>query len=122
MTAFHLAAGLALLAAAGHSILCERIYLSPLRSETITGATFSADSGKRLVTAMFHLASICWAGMAIGVLVLDPEARGASTTLHMVAAIFALSGLGNFWAVGRVHPGGVILLSAAGLVLVGLHA
>ena len=121
MTAFHVAAGLALLAAAGHSFLSERLFLRPLRSGTADAAALSSGSAKRLVTAMFHLASVCWVTLAISLLVLDPRAEGASTTLHAHAAVYALSGLGNFWAVGGVHPGGVILLSAAALVLFGLH-
>jgi len=122
MTALHVAAGLALLAAVGHSFLSERLILAPLRREAIEGGVFSEPGRKRLAVAMFHLASLCWAGLAMGLLLLDPEASGDRETLHVFAAIYGISGLGNFWAVGRPHPGGVLLLSAAGLVLFALHA
>lgn len=121
MTALTLACGLALLASAGHSILSERLFLTPLRSETIEGSVFSTDVAKRLAVAMFHLASLCWVGMAVSMLVLDPSGEGYATTLHLYATIFAISGLGNFWAVGKPHPGGVLLLATSVLILAALH-
>ncbi len=121
MTALYLASGLALITAAGHSYLSERLFLAPLRAETTEGSVFSEDVAKKLAVAMFHLASLCWVGMAVSMLLLEPASGGYRATLHIYAAIYAISGLGNFWAVGKPHPGGVLLLSASVLILVALY-
>lgn len=121
MTALTLAAALALLAAAGHSVLSERLFLRPMRSETLEDSVFHPGVAKRLVSAMFHLASVCWAGMAIVLLGLEPAGHASPSMLHVFAAIFLVSGLGNFWATRRMHPGGVLLCSAGALVLAGLY-
>jgi hypothetical protein len=120
MTALTLACLLALLSAVGHSYLSERIYLRPLRAERADGV-FSGDASKRLVTAMFHAPSLCWLGLAISMALLGPACGGYIETLLCYASIFAISGLGNFWATGRPHFGGVMLLSASGLILIALY-
>jgi len=117
MTALGVAAGLALFAALAHSYLSERIFLAPLRAEQVAGSVFSGAAPKRLVVAMFHLPSLCWASMAISLLVLEPAGSGYRETLLLFAAVYALSGIGNFWALGKVHPGGVVLLCAAAAIL-----
>jgi hypothetical protein len=122
MTALHLAAGLAIAAAAGHSFLSERLFLGPLRRETTPDGVFATDGAKRLAVAMFHLASLCWIGMAVSMLMLDPGAPGYRAALGVYAGIYAISGLGNFWAVGRPHPGGVILLLTSALILAVIYA
>jgi hypothetical protein len=122
VNALYLASGLALMAAAGHSYLSERLVLGPLRSETLQGGVFSGAAAKKLASAMFHLASLCWAGMAISMLLLESSGAEPRATLHIYATIYAVSGLGNFWATGRPHPGGVMLLAAGALILVALHA
>jgi len=122
MNALYLASGLAMIAAVGHSYLSERLVLRPLRNETLQGSVFSEAVAKKLASAMFHLASLCWAGMAISMLLLEPSGVESRATLHIYATIYAVSGLGNFWATGRPHPGGVVLLAAAALILVALHA
>jgi len=101
--------------------LSERLYLVPLRLETVEGGVFSGESSKRLATAMFHMASLCWITMATTMLLLEPGSVGYRATLHLFAAVFAVSGFGNFWAVGRPHPGGVMLLSASLFVLASLY-
>ena len=121
MTALTLACLLALLAAVGHSYLSERMYLRPLRAETGADSVFSNDASKRLVTAMFHSPSLCWLGLAISMLLLEPACGGYVETLLCYAGIFGISGLGNFWATGRPHFGGIMLLSASGLILVALY-
>lgn len=122
MTALHLASGLALMAAAGHSVLSERLFLRPLRGETIQGSVLSQDVAKKLVVAMFHLASLCWASMAISMVLLEPASGGYGATLLLYASIYTISGLGNFWAVGKPHFGGVLLLSSGFLILIALYA
>jgi hypothetical protein len=101
--------------------LSERLFLGPLRAETTEGSVFSGDVPKKLAAAMFHLASLCWVGMAISMLLLEPASGAYRGTLHIYAAIYAISGLGNFWAVGKPHPGGVLLLSSGALILAALY-
>ncbi len=122
MTALYLASGLAMLAAAGHSYLSERLFVRPLRSETLEGSVFSGDVPKKLAVAMFHLASLCCASMAISMLLLEPASGGYRDTLQIYAGVYAISGVGNFWALGKPHPGGVLLLAASVLILVALYA
>ena len=121
MTALYLASVLALLTALGHSYLTERMLLRPLRAETALGSVFSGEAPKKLATAMFHFPSLCWIGMAISMLLLEPASGGYRETLHIYAGIYAVSGIGNFWAVGRPHPGGILLLSASTLILSALY-
>ncbi len=114
--------GLAILAAVGHSTLSERLFLRPLRKETVEGTVFSGGVQRKLATAMFHLASISWVTMATSMVLLEPGSGGYRATLHLFAGVFAVSGIGNFWAVGKPHPGGVLLLGASALVLAALYA
>jgi len=121
MTALHLAAALAVMAAAGHSILSERLFLRRLRREAPGTGVLTDRVGKRLVVAMFHMASLCWVTLALSTLWLEPGGDGYGRVLHLYAGVYVISGLGNFWAVGRPHPGGVLLLSAGALILVAQH-
>jgi hypothetical protein len=111
----------ALRTALGHSYLPERFFLRPLRAESEIVGAFSGDVAKKLGFAMFHLASVCWVGMAASMLLLEPAGAGYRQTLQIYAAVFALSGLGNFWAVGKPHFGDVLLLSTSGLILIALN-
>ena len=121
MTPLATASVLALFTAVGHSVLSERLFLRPLRAEVAPGTVFADEAPKRLVAAMFHLPSVCWAGLALSMLALEPGAGGYRASLHVYAGIYAISGVGNFWAVGRPHPGGVLLLSTSALILWSLH-
>ena len=122
MSLLLVAAACALLAAIGHSYLSERKFLRPLRDEAITGSVFSNEPAKRLAVGMFHLASLCWAGMALSLLLQEPGDPAATGTLSIYAGIYAISGFGNFWIVGKPHPGGVLLLAASALILGSLIA
>lgn len=117
MTSLTLASGLAILTAMAHSYLSERLVLRPLRREAVEGSVLSFEVAKRLAAAMFHLASLCWVGMAVSLLLLDSDAGGYRGTLLIFAGIYAVSGIGNFWAVRRPHPGGIMLLSTSALIL-----
>ena len=50
--------------------------------------------------------------MAASLLLLDPAGGGYRETLLIYAGLYAISGVGNFWAVGKPHPGGVLLHTA----------
>ena len=115
------AAALALATAVGHSVLSERVLLRALRAEAPAGV-LGHPAARRLVVGMFHLPSVCWAGMAVSMLLLDPQAAGYRATLHIYAAIYALSAGVTFWGIRRPHPGGFLILSAAALILVSLYA
>ena len=117
MGILELGCGLALLTAVAHSVLSERRFLGPLRREAGDRGVLSSRVAKRLVVAMFHLPSLCWAGMAIGMLLLEPEGAGPRATLAVFALLFALSGLGSLWALSRLHPGGVLLLSTSACIV-----
>ncbi|MDJ0787082.1 MAG: hypothetical protein QNK05_09775 [Myxococcota bacterium] len=119
MDPLHLALLLAIATAVGHSILSERMFLRPLRREG-GSSVLSSPVGTRLSTAMFHLASLCWASLGVCLLVLSPEVPGDRAILWLFAGVFALSGLGNFWAAGRPHPGGVLLFGASAAILFAL--
>jgi hypothetical protein len=121
MVALYLAFTLAMLTALAHSYLSERLFLRPLRAEVAGNGVFSGDVPRKLAVAMFHLPSLCWAGMAISMLLLEPASGGYRATLQIYAGIYAISGIGNFWAVGRPHPGGVMLLSSSVLILAALY-
>lgn len=121
MTFLYIAASLAILAAIGHSTISEMKFLRPLRAETHENTVFSGLAAKRLASGMFHMASISWGTMGIAMLLLEPGHDGYRPTLHLFAAVFAMSGLGNFWIVGKLHPGGVLLLGAGILVLASLY-
>lgn len=118
--ALYLAAAFATCTAIAHSILSERLVLRPLRAETIPGSVVSGTSRQRLVSAMFHLPSIFWFGLAVSMLLMDPEASSSRSTLLVYATLFALSGIGNFWALSSPHPGGFMLLATAALICVAL--
>jgi hypothetical protein len=119
MNLLHLALGLSILTSLAHSTLSERLHLRALRlnssSQGIRGAM-----GHRLTTLMFHLPSLFWIAMAITLLFLDPTRAGDRVAFWLYAAIYAGSGVGNFWATRRPHPGGLLLLAIAGLVLITL--
>ena len=126
MTALHAAAILAVMAAFGHSFLSERLFLRPLRARS-SGASAAgsiAEPGRmRLVTLMFHMPSLFWAVMAVCLLALAPVTDSSTRfVFNLFAGVFLLSGLGNFWATRRIHPGGVVLLLAGACVLGSLYA
>ncbi len=122
MVLLYLASALALLTAAGHSVLSERLLLRPLRAEAAGVGVFAGETPKKLASAMFHLPSLCWVGMGISMLLLEPASGGYRETLYIYAGIYAVSGVGNFWAVGRPHPGGILLIATSLLIVAALHA
>lgn len=118
MSLFVAAFALAIVTAIGHSVLSERLFLGPLRAEPLGGGSvLAAPVARRLTVAMFHLPSLCWVAMGFGLLWLDPALPGHRETALAYAGVYALSGLGNFWGVGRVHPGGVLLLTTSALIV-----
>ncbi len=121
MTALYLAFALTMFTAAAHSYLSERLFLGPLRVETAEAGVFAGRTAKKLAIAMFHLPSLCWGGMAVSMLLLEPGSGGYRGTLQIYAGIYTLSGIGNFWAVGRPHPGGVMLIASSMLILAALY-
>ena len=117
MLILSLAAGLAMITAVAHSVLSERKFLGPLRQEANVGGVLDSPTSKRLTSAMFHLPSLCWIGMAISMLLLDPMDTGVRETMMIYAGIYAVSGIGNLWCLKRLHPGGILLLSTSALIL-----
>jgi hypothetical protein len=121
MAALYLAVTLAMVTALAHSYLSERLFLRPLRAQAAEQGVLSGEVAKKLTVAMFHLPSLCWAGIAVSMLLLEPGSGGYRATLQIYAGIYAISGVGNFWAVGKPHPGGLLLLSTSALILAALY-
>ena len=125
MTMLQLVFALALCTAAGHSFLSEKVLLRSLRSQGAKGTAMAGRSTQRLTILMFHLASICWtglaAGLAAGLLFLDASAPSQRPLFLIAATVFAISGIGNFWSMGKPHFGGIMLLASSDLVLATLY-
>jgi hypothetical protein len=112
------AAALGIAGAIGHSLISERRILRPLYAEPRTGL-LAARSVRAIIRAVFHMPSMAWAVLGLGVLAARIE--GGNPLLGIVAAIiFAGSGIGNLAALRRPHFGGLILLGAAALTLIDL--
>jgi hypothetical protein len=116
-----LAASVALLGVAGaigHSVVSERAILGPLFAGERVGI-LKSRANRAIIRAVFHLPSITWAALGIGVLV--GRLQGGDPLLSIVAAIvFACSGIGNVVALRRPFIGGLVLVAAATLTLADL--
>ncbi|WP_422345545.1 hypothetical protein [Parasphingorhabdus sp.] len=102
---------IAVTVAAAHYILGERVVLKPLFAEPTEGL-LSAPSMRRLTWAMFQLHSLVWASLGIAVL-LNRLQGGSDLIGYLAILIFTTSGIGNFAALRRPHPGGILLILAA---------
>jgi heme exporter protein D len=112
---------LAVVVPVGHSVLSQKIFLKPLALENHPDGALSSDVAKRLTFAMFHFASVCWLGMGVSILTMLWVGELHRSTLFVFAAVYALSGLGNFWSVRQPHPGGIMLCTISGLILAALN-
>ncbi len=115
------AAGAAILGIAtaiGHSVIGERKIFPPLYAGS-PGGILKSRATRDVLRVVFHLPSLTWAVLGIGVLVARLE--GGNPLLGVIAAIlFASSGIGNLAALRRPHFGGLMLLAAAALTLADL--
>lgn len=102
---------IAVTVAAAHYILGERVVLKPLFAETTHGL-LAAPTMRHLTWAMFQLHSLVWASLGIVVL-LNRLQGGSDLIAYLAILIFTTSGIGNFAALRRPHPGGILLLLAA---------
>lgn len=112
------AAGAAILGiagAVGHSLIGERMIFGPLYAGN-PGGILKSRSTRAIIRAVFHLPSMVWAVLGVGVLAAHVE--GGNPLLSLVAAIiFAGSGIGNLVALRRPHFGGLLMLAAAALTV-----
>ncbi len=115
------AAGAAILGIAtaiGHSVIGERKIFPPLYVGN-PGGILKSRAMRDVLRAVFHMPSLTWAVLGIGVLLARLE--GGNSLLGIIAAIlFAGSGIGNLAALRRPHFGGLMLLAAAALTLADL--
>lgn len=102
---------IAVTVAVAHFILGERVVLKPLFAEPTDGL-LAAPAMRHLTWAMFQLHSLVWGSLGIAVL-LNRFQGGSDLIGYLAILIFTLSGIGNFAALRRPHPGGVLLLLAA---------
>lgn len=113
------AAGAAILGTAGavgHSWLGERKIFGPLYAGK-PGGILASRATRDVIRAVFHIPSLTWA--VLGLALLAARLDGGNLPLSIAAAtVFAASGIGNLAALRRTHPGGLILLTAAGLTLI----
>ena len=111
-------AALSIASAIGHSLISERKFLRPLYAEARTGL-FAARSVRDITRGIFHMPSMVWVVLGLGVLAARIE--GGNPLLSIVAAIiFTASGVGNLAALRRPHIGGLMMLGAAALTLADL--
>ncbi|MEP2101549.1 MAG: hypothetical protein ABJP02_02855 [Parasphingorhabdus sp.] len=102
---------IAVTVAAAHFILGEQAVLKPLFAEPTQGI-LSAPTMRHLTWAMFQLHSLVWGSLGVAVL-LNRLQGGGDLIGYLAILIFAISGIGNFAALRRPHPGGILLLLAA---------
>ena len=112
------AAALSIVCAIGHSLISERKFLRPLFSGPRTGL-FAARSARNITRGIFHMPSMVWVVLGLGVLAARIE--GGNQLLSIVAMIiFISSGVGNLAALRRLHISGLLVLGAAALTLADL--
>ena len=112
------AAALSIVCAIGHSLISERKFLRPLFAEPRTGL-FAARSARNITRGIFHMPSMVWVVLGLGVLAARIE--GGNQLLSIVAMIiFISSGVGNLAALRRLHISGLLVLGAAALTLADL--
>jgi hypothetical protein len=112
------AAALSIVCAIGHSLISERKFLRPLFAEPRTGL-FAARSARDITRGIFHMPSMVWVVLGLGVLAARIE--GGNQLLSIVAMIiFISSGVGNLDALRRLHISGLLVLGAAALTLADL--
>lgn len=102
---------IAVTVAAAHFNLGERVILKPLFAEPTDGL-LSSPNMRHLTWAMYQLHSLVWASLGIAVLV-NRLQGGGDLIAYLAILIFTISGIGNFAALRRPHPGGILLLLAA---------
>ncbi len=88
------AAGLAFLCGALHSVLGERLILGRLSAEVLPPVLGSTDFTKRILRLMWHGISIAWWGIA-GVLIVVASLADLDPTTTRIAAIIAITFLAS---------------------------
>jgi hypothetical protein len=85
------------------------------------GSLYEGERGgavkRRILLLLWHLPSLTWAMLALGVLVARLHGDGDIVVTVVAAVVFAVSGAGNLWATRRPFVGGILLLVTAALVL-----
>jgi hypothetical protein len=101
----------AITAAAGHSVLGERFLIQPLLA---SGLPFLKPlARRRLLRGILHIGSVAWAGIGAMLIYEAHYGRADPAWLYFIVPIFALSELGNLWALRSIQPGWVVMFIAA---------
>ena len=104
------AAILAVIVAVAHSVISERAILVPLFRQPARGV-LETPAMRRITRAVFHMPSVAWAALGVGVAV--NRAQGGPDLIALIAiVVFSCSAIGNLTALRRPHPGGLLLLIA----------
>jgi hypothetical protein len=105
---------LSLVVAVAHSTIGERRIFGPLSGEEQTG-TLRGPVVRPLLRAVWHLPSVAWALLGVGVLV--ARLNGGDVLVSAIAAtMFGVSGLANVTALRRPFIGGLLLIGMSVLV------
>jgi hypothetical protein len=106
---------LGIIVAIAHSVLSERVLLGPLFRERSDGM-LASEPTRNIIRAVFHMPSLAWSALGIAVF-FNRLQEGSDLLPITVIVVLAISGIGNFAALRRPHPGGIILLVMAGATL-----
>lgn len=105
-------ATLSLLIAAGHSWLGEARIFGPLFAQPHQGV-LASRSMRDVIRAVWHLPSLAW--VAFGFALFLNQGAPNLPLYGAAIAVFVVSGIGNLVSLRMPHPGGILLLAAAGL-------
>jgi len=117
----YLSSGIAVIAAFVHSYIGEAILFRPLFAEKEHVGVMKSLTLRRISRAVWHLPSVCWLLMSAMTLLLSQERPLPSTPLYFAAAVYFLSGAGNFIATRGRNFGWVVLWIAALLLWLGIR-
>ena len=116
-----IAAGLTMLIAGAHSYLGERYILIRLfRRDSLPKLLGGVEFTKQTLRLAWHLTSVAWLGLACLLLVLaGPPSESARTQAHVIAAVFAVSGVTALVGSRGRHLSWVVFFAIAALAWLG---
>ncbi len=88
----------------------------------LSQAETQSELGRRALRAVFHLSTVYWLLGAIALISISlmPISREATVLVSVVATLYLIGAVGNFWLSRGRHIGWVLLLSASLLAIAGI--